>query len=347
MPDEELNLDRQLPDMSEGSMEPIEIIDDQIDSEDITDTTEASNDTEDVDANVQVDEDTSKRADNDLVDEYLKVSSRCILCSTPIWSVKLNKAYLDGATYSEMIGKFSSKFEERTGRSLNKSLLHRHFNQHFDARASAISQYNKSRSNPGATASGTQRDIFKIATQKYIDELNLHDVTIKELIGKYSELEDIISTKKDKNDRNIDIEDLVLKQVSILDTLAKQSLNKFKALSKVDLESKQGQFLSQLSFIGSAAMIPGPGGKQQMPKIDPKELENLYLTSVINQLIGRASEAVRTTFKATPDDQRVFLRDLKKSMSGVSDAIKIDFDKRIEQEQNNKQQKLIEKKESD
>lgn len=320
-----------MPEELEPISNDIEHIEVQVDHENVE---------RDVDSDVQVEEDVSKKPDNELIEEYLKSSARCIMCSTPIWSVKLNKAYMDGATFAEMIERFSSKFEERTGRGLNKSSLHRHFKEHFDVRAAAIAQYNKNRNSSSVNPSNGQRDIFKIAVEKHVDELNLYDVSLKELINKYQEIDEIITSKRDLG-KTFEIEDLILKATSILETINKQALSKFKALSKVDLESKQGQFLSQLGWL-SNTMLPG-SNRASLPKVETKDMETLYLSAVINQVVGRANEAVKSTFNATPDDQKVFMRELKKSMAGVADAIKIDFDNRIEQHGNEKQ-RLLEKK---
>ena len=190
----------------------------------------------------EVFEDITKKPDNELINDYLRPNAKCIICSTPIWSVKVNKAYLDGKSYSDIINEYTLKFEERTGRSLNKSLLHRHFNSHFDARAAAIAEYNKRRQDSlksGATST-VQRDIFKLATNKYLDELEIFDTTAKEMITKYQELENIIEEKK-LNSKTAGLDDLIIKQAQILTALNKQAISKFKALSKANLEGKQGQ----------------------------------------------------------------------------------------------------------
>jgi hypothetical protein len=281
------------------------------------------------------DELKDKKTETEVIDDYLKPNSRCILCTTPIWSVRLNRAFLDGETYKEIIEKLSSKFEERTGRTLNKSLLHRHFTSHFDARAAAISQYNKRRRTDGpsyVSPTVRQRDIFKLTTQKYLDELELFDTTAKEMITKYKELEDIIEEKRN-NGKSFGIDDLILKQAQILNVLNKQSISKFKALSKVDLESKQGQFLSQLNFINGKA---GPNDKKSL--VSPKETEEIYLGVVIKQVLARLDDPLKSVAPDISVDQKaLFYRELKKSIEGIQDGINADFERQLK----SKQQKLI------
>lgn len=277
-----------------------------------------------------VDDSVEKKTETEIVNEYLKPNNRCILCTTPIWSLKLNKAYLDGLSYGKMIEKFSQKFEERTGRSLNKSLLHRHFKSHFDARAAAIAEYNKRRDNvaPGINPSTAQRDIFKLATVKYLDELEMFDATSKEMIAKYQELEVLIEEKR-ATGKSFGIDELILKQAQILNSLNKQAISKFKALSRVDLESKQGQFLSQLGFIGNKAMTGLTGGpKQQL--LSPVQTEEIYLGVVIKQMLARLEEPLKSTFgHITQDQKALFYRELKKSMEGIQNGITIDFERQI------------------
>lgn len=272
-----------------------------------------------------------KKTDTEIVNEYLKPNQRCILCNTPIWALKLNKAYLDGLSYSQMIDKFSAKFEERANRSLNKSLLQRHFRSHFDVRAAAIAEYNKRRNSSSGSISTTtaQRDIFKLATNKYIDELEMFDATSKEMIVKYQELEQLIEEKKDSG-KSFGIDELILKQATILNSLNKQAISKFKALSKVDLESKQGQFLSQLGFIGNKAIagLSQMGGKQ--PLLSSQQTEEIYLNVVIKQMLARLEEPLKSTFGQLSKDQKaLFYRELRKSMEGIQDGITVDFDRQI------------------
>jgi len=285
---------------------------------------------------------TDKRSDNEVIDDYLKPNSRCILCTTPIWSLKLNKAYLDGWSYSKIIDEFSIKFEERTGRALNKSLLHRHFKSHFDARAAAIAEYNKRRSTSSSDLSPStgQRDIFRLATNKYLDELEIFDATAKELITKYQELEVLIEEKRFAG-KKFGIDELITKQAQILNALNKQAISKFKALSRVDLESKQGQFLTQLSFIGSKAVTGLSQFSKQQQLLSPQEMERIYLSVVIRQMLARLEDPLKTTFGVVPKDQKtLFYRELKKAVEGIQDGISADFDKQIKVET----QKLIEQK---
>lgn len=275
----------------------------------------------------EVFEDIAKKPDNELINDYLRPNAKCIVCSTPIWSVKVNKAYLDGKSYSDIINEYTLKFEERTGRSLNKSLLHRHFNSHFDARAAAIAEYNKRRQDSlksGATSTA-QRDIFKLATNKYLDELEIFDTTAKEMITKYQELENIIEEKK-LSSKTAGLDDLIIKQAQILTALNKQAISKFKALSKANLEGKQGQFLSQLSFIGSKAIA---GVNSPKTLIDAKETEDLYLRVVIKQILARLEEPLKTFGEISVDQRLLFFRELKKSMIGIENGISADFDRQV------------------
>jgi len=275
----------------------------------------------------EIDEPEVKKSDNELVGDYLKPSSKCIVCSTPIWSLKVNKAYLDGKSFNDIINEYSPKFEERTGRALNKSLLHRHFKSHFDARAAAIAEYNKRRQDePAARVSDSQRDIFKLATSKYLDELEIFDATAKELITKYQELETMILEKKDSG-KTRGLDDLIIKQAQILNVLNKQAISKFKALSKANLEGKQGQFLSQLSFIGAKAIS---GAQNQSSLVNARESEDIYLRTVIKQIIARLDDPLKLTFgKIDKEQKMLFFRELKKSLTGIEQGISTDFSNQI------------------
>lgn len=327
-----------------------DVIINDVESDDDSDENESESEIDDVDVEVvenegveseednlsnddeseQIDDSEEKKTDTELISDYLKPNPRCILCNTPIWALKINKSYLDGFSYNQMINKFSPKFEERTGRTLNKSLLHRHFKSHFDARAAAIAEYNKRKDNSEQNINPTtaQRDIFKLAANKYLDELEMFDATAKELIAKYQELEVLIEEKRSAG-KSFGIDELILKQASILNSLNKQAISKFKALSRVDLESKQGQFLSQLGFIGSKAISGlSLGGQQQL--ISPQETEEIYLGVVIKQILARLEDPLKSTFgHLTKDQKSLFYRELKKSIEGIQDGITADFDRQI------------------
>jgi len=316
---------------TDSELQTVEVIDEQVN----VSTDESTNE----EATDELDEDISdeleKKSDNDVINDYLKPNTHCILCTTPIWSLKLNKAYLDGNSYSSLIEQFSVKFEERTSRKLNKSLLHRHFRLHFDARAAAIAEYNKRRSTgdqvPGqATATVAQRDIFKLATKKYLDELEIFDTTAREMINKYQELETLIEEKRNAG-KSFGIDELIIKQAQILNALNKQAISKFKALSKVDLESKQGQFLTQLSFIGNKAIAGiSQADDKKVMLLTAKQTEEIYLNVVIRQMLARLEEPLKALVPGISVDQKaLFYRELKKSIEGMQEGINIDFDKQI------------------
>jgi hypothetical protein len=270
-----------------------------------------------------------EKLDSELIREFLKPNSTCVLCTTPLWAFRINKAYLDGLTYPQMIEQFSIKFEERVNRALSVSLLHRHFRSHFDARGAAIAQYNGRKINKNTIAPNAgQRDIFKLTSKKYIDELEMYDTTAKELINKYREIEDIIEDKRE-NGKKFGIDDLILKQAQMLALLNKQAISKFKALSRVDLESKQGQLLSQLSFIGNKALV-GISQIDQKMLLSPKEMEEVYLSVVIKQILARMDDPLKILVKDISKDQKqLFYRELKKSIDGMQEGINVDFEKQI------------------
>lgn len=350
-----MNLDLDKPNELDNELEPELIVVDQDNNEEDTDNDEKAvfTETESVDeieAEVveqvnndeseedvkeeDIKEDVTKKTENELVEEYLRPNARCILCTTPIWSLKLNKAFLDGKSYSEMIDEFSAKFEERTGRALNKSLLHRHFKSHFDARAAAIAEYNKRRvtSNSGISSTTAQRGIFKLAEMKYLDELEMFDATAKEMIQKYQELETIIEEKR-ASGKQFGIDELILKQAQLLNALNKQAISKFKALSRVDLENKQGQFLTQLSFIGNKALSGLAQFGRQQALITPQEMETIYLNVVIRQILARLEDPLRKSFGPLPADTKtLFYRELKKAMEGIQEGITADFENKIKTE---------------
>lgn len=322
-------------DLQDVDVQHAEVVEKIEEPEELNDDDKLTDDNDDDDDDD--DEEIDRKNDNEIINDFLKPSARCILCTTPIWAVKLNKAFLDGESYSEMVEKFSSKFEERANRSLNKSLLSRHFKSHFDARAFAIAQYNKRRRNStsdGLSPTTMQRDIFKLASQKYLDELEIFDTTAKELIIKYQELESLIEDKKNSG-KSFGIDDLILKQAQILSVLSKQAISKFKALSKVDLESKQGQFLSKLSFIGNKALS---GANDKKLLVSPQDIEEIYLNVVIRQMLARLDDPLKTLMPTISVDQKaLFYRELKKSIEGMQVAINTDFEKQL----TTKQQKLL------
>jgi hypothetical protein len=353
-----MNLDLDKPNELDGELEPeLTVIDQNNDSEEDDDDAEAAvfTESENVDetkveviehdsatdnseeneiAEEDIKEDVEKKTENELVEEYLRPNARCILCTTPIWSLKLNKAFLDGKSYSEIIDELSAKFEERTGRALNKSLLHRHFKSHFDARAAAIAEYNKRRSttNSGISSTTAQRGIFKLAEMKYLDELEMFDATAKEMIQKYQELETIIEEKR-ASGKSFGIDELILKQAQLLNALNKQAISKFKALSRVDLENKQGQFLTQLSFIGNKALSGLAQFGRQQALITPQEMETIYLNVVIRQILARLEDPLRKSFGPLPADTKtLFYRELKKAMEGIQEGITADFENKIKTE---------------
>jgi len=273
-----------------------------------------------------------KKTESDLIRQFLKPNSSCVLCSTPLLSIKINKSFLDGMSYQKMIEVYSEKFLERSGKTISVQSISKHFKFHFDVKGFAIAEYNRERNAESFNimpTSDTQRDIFKLTTKKYIDELEMFDTTAKELVNKYKELEDIVIEKR-LNGKTFGIDELILKQAQVLNVLNKQAISKFKALSKVDLESKQGQLLSQLSFIGNKAIAGATQINGKNVSLEAKQVEELYLSVVIRQILARLDDPLKVISKDMSKDQKsLFYRELKKSMEGIQLGINIDFENQI------------------
>lgn len=195
--------------------------------------------------------DTLVQEDKDsIIVKYINPNPKCICCNLPGIAIKINKAYLSGSTYKQIIETFSEEVSIATGKKLEIGQLSDHFTKHFDCTGAAIAEYNRKTglNNLPMSEQNEMKDIFSVLTQRRVSDLEVLELSMKEQIKRLQELETIKQDRINEG-RTFNLENLIMKQEQIMNNLQMNVISKLKMWSKAMLQSKQTEFLDrQLQF---------------------------------------------------------------------------------------------------
>jgi hypothetical protein len=152
---------------------------------------------------------------------------------------------------------------------------------------------------------------------------------MKEQIKRLQELE-IIKNDRIKEGRTFNLENLIMKQESIMNNLQMNVIGKLKMWSKAVLQNKQTEFLDrQLQFLDTkTADFLGVQSDSLNPALY-KEAEKLYLRTVIESLVKRIKSSVECALQIDQHEKAQFYKEFQHELSGIEDEINVTFESRI------------------
>lgn len=278
--------------------------------------------------------DTLIEEDKDLfVSKYIQPNPTCPCCNLPNIAIKINKSYLAGSTYKQIVEEFAEEVLASTGKKLELSIVSEHFSKHFECTGAAIAEFNRKMgfSNLPVVEQKEMKDIFSVLASRRVNDLELLELSMKEQIKRLQELEGI------KNDRiaegrTFNLENLIMKQETIMNNLQLNVISKLKMWSKAMLQSKQTEFLDrQLQFLDSkTADFLG----LQADKVNPalyKEAERLYLKTVIESLIKRIKSSVDSSLTVDSHEKAQFYKQFQRELIGIEVDINKIFEARLKE----------------
>lgn len=276
--------------------------------------------------------DTLLQEDKDsFVTKYIQPSSTCVCCNLPNIAIKINKAYLSGSTYRQIVDEFSEEVQFVTGKKLDLSTVSEHFAKHFECTGAAIAEYNRKIGFAGlpSTEQKEMKDIFSVLTERKVNDLELLELSMKEQIKRLQELETIKQDRLNEG-RTFNLENLIMKQETIMNNLQANVISKLKMWSKAMLQSKQAEFLDrQLQFLDpKTADFLG----LKMDTVNPamfKEAEGLYLRTVIECLLKRIKLSVDTALQIEQNQKTYFYKELQRSITGIEEEINSIFKSKL------------------
>lgn len=266
-----------------------------------------------------------------VISKYINPKMNCVCCNLPSISIKINKSYLSGSTYKQIIEEFSEEVYVQTGKKLELSQVSEHFSKHFDCTGAAIAEFNRKMglSSLPAAEQKQMTDIFSVLTKRRIDDLELLELSMKEQVKRLQELESI------KNDRIAEgrthnLENLIMKQEMIMNNLQINIISKLKMWSKAILQNKQAEFLDrQLQFLDTkTADLLGVKVDTISPTVY-KEAEKLYLRTVIESLVKRIKSSVESSLDIDQHEKAQFYKEFQKELSGIEEEINNVFGEKL------------------
>jgi hypothetical protein len=278
--------------------------------------------------------DTLIEEDKDsIISKYINPRVSCVCCNLPSIAIKINKAYLSGSSYKQIIEDFAEEVNIACGKKLELSQVSEHFSKHFDCTGAAIAEFNRKMglNQLPATEQNEMKDIFSVLTQRRINDLELLELSMKEQIKRLEELETI---KKDriKEGRTFNLENLIMKQEMIMNNLQMNVIGKLKMWSKAMLQTKQAEFLDrQLQFLDTkTADFLGLKSEAVNPALY-KEAEKLYLRTVIESVIKRIKSSVDCALVIDQHEKAQFYKEFQRELSGIEDEINKTFEARVKE----------------
>ncbi len=266
---------------------------------------------------------------DDILFKYMTINSSCLCCNLPYFAVKINEAYLSGFGYDQILKQFGDKVFDKTGEKITLAMLTRHFNDHFNFKGAAVAEYNRKKgmNNLPVEQQRDMRDIFKVLVDERINDLELIELSMKQQIKRLQELEQIKQDRVDE-DRLEGLEDLIMKQESVVHNLQTQILSKLKIQSQALLKSKEldqtEKFLKFLdpktaSFLGVESMNP----------VISKQVENVYIRVVIEKVLEKIKAATDMALSLNQHQKMQYFKELERQWSGIQKEINEEYEVRI------------------
>jgi len=281
--------------------------------------------------------DTLLEEDKDsVVTKYIVPQMNCICCNLPDVAVKINKAYLSGRSYKQIVTDFSSLVKEATGNDLELSNVSEHFSKHFDFTGAAIAEFNRKMgmNQLPVEEQKEMKDIFSALTNRRVNDLELLEFAMKAQITRLQELE-TIKQERIKEGRTHNLENIIMKQEMIVNNLQNNIISKLKTWSKALLQTKQAEYLDkQLQFLDAdTASILGIEQNTINPALY-KEAEKIYLKTVIESVIKRIKSAVDTSLQVDIHQKTHFYKEFQRQLSGLEEEITKTYEVKIKELKN-------------
>jgi hypothetical protein len=262
------------------------------------------------------------------ISKYLTPVASCICCNTAGFSYKINEAYLAGFDYKQIVETYAAEAKRKTGKVLDVKTLTEHFTNHFNYTGAAIAEYNRQKGTLNLPEKEKKQitDIFQIAVNNRINDIELLDLAMKEQIKRLKELEDI---KKDRvtQNRAYDLEHLIMKQETIMNNLQTHVLGKLKIWQKAQFQSKQMEYMDKtMQFLDqkTANFLGLDLGVDLDPKL-AKQAEHLYLKTVLQNIVQRINMAIDSALRLTAQQKAEYFKEFKRQCVGIEEKINSEY----------------------
>ena len=268
-----------------------------------------------------------------LVSDYIVPDPDCVCCNIPVLSIKINRAYLDGKSYTAIIEEFGEE-ARALGKGLNHKNLSAHFTKHFNHKGVAIAEYNRKYGmNQLIPAERKEmKDIFCVLVNNRINDLETLDLAMKEQIKRLKELEDL-KKERIQEKRTYNLENIIMKQEAIMDNLQGKVLEKLKIWQKAQFQSKQLEIMDrQMQFLDqkTADFLGLESGPIALEPGLAREAEKVYLRIVIENLMKKIKKATDIALTISQHEKAQYFKELNLQFKGVEKDIDTEFQEKLD-----------------
>ena len=273
--------------------------------------------------------DTIQEEDEHFLAKYIQPDNHCICCNMPKYAVAINKAYLSGMDFKDIINRYKDEIFDKYGKKLTVTVLKTHFDKHFNAQAIAVHEYNAKYGEMPLLVPSERKEmksIFSTLVSERINDIELLDAAMKECLKKLKELQEIKEIELESGQTS-GLKSLIMSEERILNNLQNNILTKLKIFVHAKYQSKQMELNDRhLDFLDPimATVLESNGMGMIEPKM-AKEAEHVYLKLVITKIIKLVRDSMNKTLRVTQQEKTNFFKDLQRSFIGIQEVIEKDF----------------------
>ena len=266
--------------------------------------------------------------DLEIINGYLTPSPQCDLCKATEIAYNINKDYSEGIKLFALVKKYNNKFKRSTGHNLTFRILSYHFTNHFNFKGAAVATYNQLMSDEVITqdrsmktieATDALQNLFNIAKDKYINDIEILDLTTKGLLSQLNELE-LLKQNKIEQNPTFNPQGIILQQQNILQSLYTNALAKIKVFQKGKLQQAKINKMETYNLLGAINSDLTNDTYEAISHEVLEETQKMFVKIIIQEVV-EVLLAVMGDNDYTPEQKAIFFKSFQKKLKGVEKKI--------------------------
>lgn len=281
---------------------------------------------------VQSYEQDEEMDEQDQISRFLKPDSNCLLCSADNFSYAVNRDWLDGKVYREIVKKHGAEYGRISGgKKLCHSLLAVHFAQHMNVAGAAVSKWSKRllKRTPSRAMVPTpdQENLFSLLVDRHIDNHELAKLAIREILSSLKMMKDEIDAKQESG-RVMDLVSTIEKYNKLLQGFASTIQRERDLESKLEIDASHIQSAKILDFVvlRNAGLIDS-----EDPKYSDfiRSAETLWINVAMAEIAERVGNAIKKV-DLDAAKRMTILKQVNASVKGLENAVQSKYEKEMQ-----------------
>lgn len=270
----------------------------------------------------------------EMIPHLLKPNQECVFCSGSELALAVNRDWLDGKQYDEIISRHQGEYLQASGNPMTPTTLAIHFNKHMSAKGAAINKWTKSlaeRTQP-QTMPAVQDDddnsmtLLKERSRLGADKTYLAELAVQEIISNLEAMKRDIAERR-ATGRTFDLANAMKEYGKLLQGTHSNLLKAAEVDSKLAVNESSIQSARVLEFAMMKSMNLMDRQHRNYDEF-MRSAERLWFTVAVKHIVARLDLALRSTDLAPPDRAEV-LSQIKSSMQGLDVIVSEEYDREV------------------